>query len=108
IGSVTVNGRPAGWKNLDDSVGVPRIQVWAPADTQFDVVVDWKGAAPAITEKPKKAEFSGSTHVPEGVNVSLWDAVDEPRKQGVLSWRDGLDTDLAPDYEIVASEHQDA
>jgi hypothetical protein len=45
---VTINGASANWKNLDDSIGMPWIEVAAdaPAAT-YEVDVKWRGAEPA-------------------------------------------------------------
>jgi len=47
IHEVTVDGKPATWRVLTDSVGAPRIEVTAEAATRHLVVVAWDGAAAA-------------------------------------------------------------
>lgn len=51
VAAVTVNGKPAGWHAVDDSVGRPRIEIGAPAAARYVVVIRWAGApvhAPAV------------------------------------------------------------
>jgi len=47
LDTVLVNGKPAGLNVLPDSIGVPRIEIRAPAAAEFDVRVAWHGESPA-------------------------------------------------------------
>jgi len=47
VASVTVNGQPAKWRGLEDSVGTPRIEIEAAAATSQNVVIEWRGHSPA-------------------------------------------------------------
>jgi len=44
---VTVDGHRATWRNLDDAVGAPRIEIIVPPGgaTNAEVAIDWQGAA---------------------------------------------------------------
>ena len=42
---VTVNGKPAMWRSMDDRVGDPHVEVTAPAAAKWDVVVSCDGDA---------------------------------------------------------------
>jgi hypothetical protein len=44
VASVTVNGQPADWQSVPDSIGQPRIEITEPAGSEFKVVVQWAGA----------------------------------------------------------------
>jgi hypothetical protein len=64
VASVAINGQPAAWRVVADSVGVPRIEITSPAAPLLQVVVEWSGspiatASPAVTVN-QGAEF----HVP--------------------------------------------
>jgi hypothetical protein len=47
VAGVTVNGQPAKWRVLDDSVGTPRIEIEAVAATHQNVIIEWRGHPPA-------------------------------------------------------------
>lgn len=46
VARVTVNGQAAQWRWQEDSVGVPRLDVVAPAAAHQVIVIDWRGATP--------------------------------------------------------------
>ena len=48
VASVTVNGQPAKWRGLEDSVGTPRIEIEAAAATRQNIVIEWRGRLPAV------------------------------------------------------------
>lgn len=43
VKSVTINGSPANWRLVEDSVATPRIEILGPAATRHDVVISWTG-----------------------------------------------------------------
>jgi hypothetical protein len=43
IAGVTVNGQPAKWRSVEESVGSPRIEIETAAAAKQTVVVEWKG-----------------------------------------------------------------
>jgi Domain of unknown function (DUF4450) len=43
IASIIVNGRPAQWRVLTNSVGVPRVEIQSAVGPRYDVVVVWTG-----------------------------------------------------------------
>ena len=47
VGAVTVNGQPASWRVLEDSVGTPRVEIETAAATEHNVSIAWRGQAPA-------------------------------------------------------------
>jgi hypothetical protein len=49
VASVTVNGRPANWQLVEDSVAAPRIEIRGPAAARNDVVIAWAGRRPSNT-----------------------------------------------------------
>jgi len=46
IASVTVNGQPASWQMLTNSVGVPRVEIESAPAVHNDIVVNWRGEEP--------------------------------------------------------------
>jgi hypothetical protein len=113
IGSVTVNGHPGQWTNLDDSVGTPRIEIKAPAGPGFDVVVNWTGNVPDAASR--RALTIGIASAPNetirvGSALPLLPSVAVPPsfavQQGSLSWQVVIPNNTM--YEFFASENQDA
>lgn len=45
LAGVLVNGEPAHWTVLPDSVGMPRVEIRAPAAAEFDLQLTWRGGA---------------------------------------------------------------
>jgi hypothetical protein len=43
VGTVTINGRDAGWRSVDDAVETPRIEIIAPFAAEYEVKIEWKG-----------------------------------------------------------------
>ena len=43
VASVTVNGQPATWQLVENSVGTPRIEIIAPVAKKQEVVIEWRG-----------------------------------------------------------------
>ncbi len=52
VASVVVNGKPATWRALSESVGLPRIEITATPSARFEVVVVWQGDPPAQISAP--------------------------------------------------------
>ena len=48
LAAVTVNGKSAKWRALEDSVGVPRIEIEAAAAVEQSIVIEWRGKVPAV------------------------------------------------------------
>ncbi len=46
IEKVSVNGRKVDWRNVENSVGEPRIEVFCPPATNTEIVITWRGARP--------------------------------------------------------------
>lgn len=69
VESVTVNGKPVKWKNVDSIIGVPSLQIDAAVAKSFVVVIKWKGN---MFEKPmRQTSYSKN----ELVDVKLKNAV---------------------------------
>jgi hypothetical protein len=52
LASVLVNGEPARWTVLPDSVGTPRVEIRAPAAAKFNMLLEWRGSTPAVARRP--------------------------------------------------------
>jgi hypothetical protein len=63
IVAVTVDGKPAQWKALDDAVGVPRIAIEAPSANHWDVIITWTGNAPTTPPQTISAQLGQPVHV---------------------------------------------
>ncbi len=56
VARVEINGRPAAWRALEDSVGLPRIEILAPAADLHDIRITWSGHGPAPIPAPAVAQ----------------------------------------------------
>ncbi|WP_210116037.1 DUF4450 domain-containing protein [Hymenobacter wooponensis] len=48
VQSVTVNGRSTIWKNMDDAVGHPVLEISADPANSYEVVINWQGDTPDV------------------------------------------------------------
>ena len=80
VASLTVNGKPAKWSRLADSVGPPRIEVTAPAAARHVVVIEWQGN-PLDTPSVPPVQAQDSSLTTHTRCASLL-AIEDP--QGVL------------------------
>lgn len=69
VESVTVNGKPAQWKAVDNIIGTPSLQIDAAAAKSYTVVIKWKGEE---FEKPSYKQVYNSK---ESVKVKLNKAI---------------------------------
>lgn len=54
VQSVTVNGQPAQWRNLDAAVGTPAIEISSAPQAKYVVEIRWQGDAPDVANvKPQ-------------------------------------------------------
>jgi Domain of unknown function (DUF4450) len=60
IASVTVNGQPAQWQMMFDSVGVPRVEIQSAPAAYYEIVVIWEGDEP-LRSGPEMALRSNET-----------------------------------------------
>src|SRR6185369_6650645 len=52
IAQVTVNGQPARWQLMSDSVGFPSVEIQSQKGPQHKIVITWKGEKPAQATVP--------------------------------------------------------
>ncbi|MEY4489677.1 MAG: hypothetical protein RIQ79_2185 [Verrucomicrobiota bacterium] len=79
VASITVNGQPATFSILSESVGHPRIRILAPASTKASITVRWQGAAPAAL--PPEATVLNATSWKAAAGARIVELSDP---QGVL------------------------
>lgn len=136
VARVTVNGRPARWRVLEDSVGRPRVEVESAPAPRYEVVIDWKGSKPSDAAAPKvvardgevRASFGAATllevadpqralgTLTRGANSFRAEAVgpDGHRtvfakvRQGDVTWWSPVAFEIRPPYEIIRAASQDA
>jgi hypothetical protein len=134
IAGVTVNGRVVKWLLMADSIGRPRVEIKDGPASRHEVVITWKGAAPATASAPEivargqdfQARLSAGQLVeiadPQNCLSSLSQTPMSLRatavgtlghrtvfvriRQGDLSWWHPLPFEVRPAYEIRQSEKQ--
>jgi hypothetical protein len=134
IARVAVNGRAVKWQLIADSVGRPRVEIQGQRAPGHEVVITWKGAAPALASVPEIVahgqEFqarltagqfleiadpqnclSNLSLTPTSLRATAVGALGHRTvfariRQGELSWWHPLIFELRPTYEIRQSEKQ--
>ena len=74
MASVTVNGQPAAWHGLEDSVGVPRIEIETAPARQQNVVIEWRGKNPSPT--PAEFAVAGQAEVRRELDAKIMEMAD--------------------------------
>jgi hypothetical protein len=133
---VTVNGRAARWRVLEDSVGRPRVEIEGEPAARYEVVIGWRGARPSEAAAPKvisrngelRAGFGAATllevsdpqhalgRLTRGANSFCAAAAGSPGhrtvfakvRQGDMTWWSPVAFEVRPRYEIIQAESQDA
>jgi hypothetical protein len=80
VASVTVNGRAVRWRNVENGVGTPRIEIEADAALKQTVVIEWRGEKPASPLALPAVAAGGSV---AAVSAATLTALADP--QGALS-----------------------
>jgi hypothetical protein len=137
VQAVSINGQPAKWTAIADSVGRPWIEIDAPeASGHDDVTVQWRGAQPAAVaaetvvaqganlaasvapaaligiNDPEQSLADIQKH-PDGFSGSATGLVGHRTafaqvKQGDLTWWLPVEFEIRPGFEIVQSDSQAA
>jgi hypothetical protein len=71
IAGVRVNGQPAPWRALEDSVGVPRVEIQAAAAAKYDVVIVWTGEKPFADADATAVDGGGQVRVEFGAAAKV-------------------------------------
>ncbi len=136
IQNVTVNGQPAKWTALEDSVGRPRIEILCPPAPQWTVSVVWKGDAIATATATVavakggnlEADFASANLVrfedPQSLLKQPKDKASSlsaiaggtigdrtafaQLHQGDLTWWAPIPMEIRPTMQIVEEQEQDA
>ncbi len=128
ITEVSVNGKKADWRVVDGSVGVPRVEIIAPAASgKYEVVIVWKGDKPETAESETVVAKDGLLEVktasaklleisdPQNIiSQNIASGVGGHRtifakvSQGDMTWWKPIAIDIRPTVEILPSEKQDA
>jgi hypothetical protein len=58
VAGVTVDGRTATWRVLEDSVGTPRIEIAGDAAERHEIVITWAGLPPVAAPAASGTDFS--------------------------------------------------
>ena len=135
VAKVLVNGEPAQWRTLPESVGTPRIEITAPPAARNEITVEWSGEKiePVAVEKicaagqPLKVKFDSTKIVavfdPQTAltNVTLYGngltatavgtlghrTVFAKVEQGDLQWSQPVALALRKPLEIISPTEQD-
>lgn len=136
VAKLTVNDRQAQWRMVEDSVGLPRIEIECALADRYEVVITWKGEKPAtakmtpiVAEGTELGAQFGAAKLIEAVDPqqALNNVTREPNalratavgskghrtafakvRQGELTWWLPLVFEIRPAYEILQVERQDA
>jgi hypothetical protein len=135
IAKVTVNGQKAPWRVIDDSAGLPRIEIESSVAERYKVVIRWKGDRPATVQVAPIVAKGGpvSVQISTGKLLEVADpqlAFGEVKRgsnsfrtvaigtlghrtafaklrQGEMSWWAPIMFEIRPGYELVPAENQD-
>ena len=136
IARVTVNGQPARWQIVPDSVGFPSIEIQSQDGPRYKMVITWKGEKPAQASVPPIV--AEGTELTAQVGAARLIEVADPQsslggltremnsfravaagtrghrtvfarvQQGSMNWWQPLTFEIRPAYEILQIENQDA
>jgi len=66
IADATVNGKPAQWHPIEDTVGIPSVEIDSPASGYFNVAIHWKGGIPTAVPGEQVITGKASFHATFG------------------------------------------
>jgi hypothetical protein len=136
VAKLTVNGQPARWRALEDSVGQPRIEIETAPATRNEIVVEWSGETPLAVAASRvvplgqvfQSQFQPGRLLevadPQGAltNVAVrGECLDAQAAgvlghrtvfarlaQGQLKWWQPVALEVRPVFELMAPAEQDA
>ncbi|MDP9175476.1 MAG: DUF4450 domain-containing protein [Planctomycetota bacterium] len=136
IDSVTLNGQPAEWHAIKDSIGTPRIEITSPPNRSFKVEIRYSGQSPAVASAPAVVALGAKLQAQCGAASVI--KVEDPQgaleqiatigngfggiakgllgartvfakvRQGGLTWWLPVPFEIRPSYEIISTGEQDA
>jgi hypothetical protein len=136
VAKVAVNGQTAQWRMVEDSVGLPRIEIEGAASERYQVIITWRGERPATANVPPvvaggtelKAQFGdarllevadpqhalgSSTRGPNSLRAAAIGTHGHRTafakvRQGEMTWWLPLAFEIRPAHEILQVERQHA
>ena len=90
VGKVIINGKPAEWRAVEGSVGVPRIEIFA-SEPSYEVKVEWGGKA-----------FAKEPDV--GLNRREFKTSFKQVRQGDLVWQEPVNVEIGKFAPVVPGE----
>lgn len=133
---VTVNGKPGNWKVVQGAMGAPSLEVTIPKQEKYNIVINWKGAAPqsiaadssyatgqivslisgaaAIKEVYDPQQALGKTTINNNRLQTTAQATEGDKtifiriQQGNFNWWQPLCFAIKPSVEIIAAARQDS
>jgi hypothetical protein len=75
VKQITVNGKNVSWKNMEDAVGKPVIEITAAPESKYNITIEWKEKKTA-TAPPERTCVSGSLfsiHLPDAKPIQVFD-----------------------------------
>jgi hypothetical protein len=134
VRKVTVNGQTAPWQVVEDSVGLPRIEIESGPAERYEVVITWKGSKTATVKVAsivaegallnaqfgagKLLEVADPQHalgsLSRGANSFRAAAVGSPGhrtafakiRQGSITWWAPIMFEIRPAYEVLQGEQK--
>jgi hypothetical protein len=77
VAGVTVNGQPADWRMISNSVGTPRLAITVPAAPQAVVTIEWAGQVPSAPVSGGTVAVGAELKVACGARIT---AVSDPQQ----------------------------
>jgi hypothetical protein len=120
IKTVTVNGKPVKWTNVDGAIEIPELKVNCGSAQHYQIQIVWNDVKIDNTAPNKAYPFAGSEtdksiydpqKIAQLINTDNYsDHIDhtlfQKRTQGSFSWWTTTDVKLKPNIEIEASTQQ--
>jgi hypothetical protein len=69
VASVTVNGQPAAWQLVENSIGTPRIEITTAAAVKLEIIIAWRGKTPAMAGVEIVAEPKAELQADVGAKI---------------------------------------
>lgn len=136
VARISINGRAAQWRLVQDSVGVPRVELESAPAPLYEVVINWKGGRLTTASVPpfvaqgeevraqlgaaKLLEVADTQHAlgrltrgpnsfhAAAVGLTGHRTVFAKVRQGDMIWWSPVAFEIRPPFEIIQSEKQDA
>ena len=76
VQTISMNGKAASWKNINDAIGKPVVEINIPAAKKYSITIKWKGARPLLPSNEKTYINGGtvSESFPNATVLKVFDA----------------------------------